>query len=156
MKKLKLRADVSTDWVTENPTLLAGEPGLELDTLKIKVGTGSLAWNDLPYWTASPTIKTVSGSTYTLNTSDMGCIILFTNVNGCVVTAPAFTSVPIPPGFICHLVQTQTNPLGKVSLTSELGASIATSNTLTTRTQNSGIMIACTAESQYYLFGDLS
>lgn len=32
-----------------NPTLAEGEFGVETDTLKIKVGDGQRAWNDLPY-----------------------------------------------------------------------------------------------------------
>jgi hypothetical protein len=47
--RFKLRRDTSTNWQTANPVLLAGEPGLETDTNKIKYGNGLLNWNTLPY-----------------------------------------------------------------------------------------------------------
>ena len=47
--KVQLRRDTATNWSTENPTLLAGEIGIETDTLKAKVGDGSTAWNSLSY-----------------------------------------------------------------------------------------------------------
>ena len=47
--KIQLRHDTATNWSTENPTLLAGEIGLETDTRKIKMGDGSTAWNSLSY-----------------------------------------------------------------------------------------------------------
>ena len=47
--KIQFRRDSSGNWITANPTLLAGEIGYETDTQKFKIGTGSLAWNNLPY-----------------------------------------------------------------------------------------------------------
>ena len=44
------RRDSALDWASINPVLREGEPGLELDTNKFKVGDGSTAWNDLPYY----------------------------------------------------------------------------------------------------------
>ena len=29
--------------------MLAGEPGFEVDTYRLKIGDGKTAWNDLPY-----------------------------------------------------------------------------------------------------------
>jgi hypothetical protein len=43
------RYDTATSWTAVNPTLLAGEIGVESDTKKWKVGTGSTAWNSLAY-----------------------------------------------------------------------------------------------------------
>jgi len=43
----------TTGWVQQNPTLAAGEPGFELDTGKLKIGTGTVAWNSLPYVSGS-------------------------------------------------------------------------------------------------------
>ena len=48
-KKLQLRRDTAAVWTANNPTLLAGEPGVETDTGRLKIGTGSTAWNLLPY-----------------------------------------------------------------------------------------------------------
>lgn len=47
--KIQFRRDSSGNWISANPTLLAGEIGYETDTQKFKIGTGSLAWNNLPY-----------------------------------------------------------------------------------------------------------
>ena len=49
MPKIQLRNDTATNWTTANPTLLAGEVGVETDTNKFKIGDGSTAWNSLAY-----------------------------------------------------------------------------------------------------------
>ena len=46
---MKQRRDTAANWTTANPTLLAGEIGIESDTFKWKVGDGSAAWNSLAY-----------------------------------------------------------------------------------------------------------
>jgi len=43
------RRDTAANWTAQNPTLLAGEIGIESDTLKWKVGDGIAAWNSLAY-----------------------------------------------------------------------------------------------------------
>jgi hypothetical protein len=43
------RRDTAANWTSANPTLLAGEIGIESDTSKIKLGTGSTAWTSLSY-----------------------------------------------------------------------------------------------------------
>jgi len=45
----KQRRDTAANWTAENPTLLAGELGIESDTGKVKVGNGSTAWTSLGY-----------------------------------------------------------------------------------------------------------
>ena len=45
----KQRYDTAANWTAANPTLLAGELGIESDTEKIKIGDGSTAWNVLAY-----------------------------------------------------------------------------------------------------------
>ena len=49
--KIKLRRDSATNWTTANPVLAIGEPGLETNTLKLKFGDGTTAWNSLAYAT---------------------------------------------------------------------------------------------------------
>ena len=51
-KRIQLRRDTATNWATENPVLLEGELGIELDSNRnrIKIGDGSTAWNSLPYF----------------------------------------------------------------------------------------------------------
>jgi hypothetical protein len=59
------RRDTAANWTAENPTLLAGEIGIESDTLKWKVGDGTAAWNSLAY------IPGLSISTYPLVNADI-------------------------------------------------------------------------------------
>ena len=51
-KRIQLRNDTPSNWTTANPVLLAGEIGIERDTNRnrIKIGDGTTAWNDLPYF----------------------------------------------------------------------------------------------------------
>lgn len=47
--KMAQRRDTAANWTSVNPTLLAGEIGIESDTGKWKVGNGSSAWSSLSY-----------------------------------------------------------------------------------------------------------
>ena len=47
--KIQLRRDTSSSWTSINPVLSQGEPGIESNTGKLKLGNGSAAWNCLPY-----------------------------------------------------------------------------------------------------------
>lgn len=52
--RIQLRRDTAANWTSSNPTLAAGEVGVETDTRKTKVGDGSTAWNSLAYaWQAT-------------------------------------------------------------------------------------------------------
>ena len=44
---IQLRRDTAANWTSVNPTLAAGEFGLETDTGKIKLGNGSSGWTSL-------------------------------------------------------------------------------------------------------------
>jgi hypothetical protein len=62
---MKQRYDTAANWTTANPTLLAGEIGIESDTKKWKLGTGSTAWTSLGY------IPGLSISAYPLVNADI-------------------------------------------------------------------------------------
>lgn len=47
--RLQNRRDTAANWTSNNPTLAAGEIGLETDTSKFKMGDGSTAWTSLAY-----------------------------------------------------------------------------------------------------------
>jgi hypothetical protein len=47
--RLQNRRDTAANWTANNPTLAAGELGLETDTSKYKIGDGTTAWNSLAY-----------------------------------------------------------------------------------------------------------
>lgn len=55
-KKIILRRDTATNWTSANPILSGGEIGIETDTLKMKLGNGSTAWNSLNYY-ANPELN---------------------------------------------------------------------------------------------------
>jgi hypothetical protein len=52
---LQLRRGTETEWSTANPVLAQGEMGVETDTLKVKIGNGTTAWNSLSYFTQGAT-----------------------------------------------------------------------------------------------------
>ena len=62
---MKQRYDTAANWTAANPTLLAGEIGIESDTNKWKLGTGAAAWNSLAY------IPGLSISAYPLVNADI-------------------------------------------------------------------------------------
>ncbi len=47
--QLQFRRGANTEWASANPTLAAGELGLETGTGQFKIGNGSTAWNSLGY-----------------------------------------------------------------------------------------------------------
>jgi hypothetical protein len=51
--QIQLRNDTAANWTSANPTLAAGEVGLETNTGKLKIGTGSTAWTSLGYFEPS-------------------------------------------------------------------------------------------------------
>jgi hypothetical protein len=52
--KLQIRRDTAQNWTTANPLVSQGEVCFEIDTYKVKIGTGLIRWNDLPYFAATP------------------------------------------------------------------------------------------------------
>jgi hypothetical protein len=52
ISRIRLRRGTAADWVAGNPVLAAGEPGVELDTGKQKIGDGVKAWTALGYTAA--------------------------------------------------------------------------------------------------------
>jgi hypothetical protein len=59
--RMQQRRDTAANWTSINPTLAAGEMGLETDTYKFKVGNGSTAWTALPYAVDIPSQTGQSG-----------------------------------------------------------------------------------------------
>ena len=45
----KFKRDLAASWTAANPVLQSGEPGVETDTLKMKIGDGVTDWNSLDY-----------------------------------------------------------------------------------------------------------
>jgi hypothetical protein len=49
INQIQIRRSAAATWTSVNPTLAAGEIGLETDTRLIKAGDGTTAWTSLPY-----------------------------------------------------------------------------------------------------------
>jgi len=47
--KFRFKGSEAANWTSYNPILASREPGIETDTLKMKVGNGVDLWTDLPY-----------------------------------------------------------------------------------------------------------
>jgi len=65
--RMQQRRDTAANWTSTNPTLAAGEMGIETDTYKLKVGNGSTAWTSLPYSIDIPSQTGQSGKYLTTN-----------------------------------------------------------------------------------------
>ena len=92
--QIQMRRDTASNWTTNDPTLAAGEWGLETDTLKFKIGTGSATWENLAY-------SSLPSGTATL-------------------ASPAFTGVPTAPTAAADTNTTQIATTASVP--PELGA----------------------------------
>ena len=63
--QIQMRRDTASNWTSNNPTLAVGEWGLETDTLKYKIGTGSAAWSALAYSSLPSGAATLASPTFT-------------------------------------------------------------------------------------------
>lgn len=60
--QIQVRRGTASQWTSANPTLAAGEWGLETDTLKTKIGNGSTAWTSLAYQGAGTVTSIIAGT----------------------------------------------------------------------------------------------
>jgi hypothetical protein len=110
--QLQFRRGTAAQWTSANPTLAAGEMGIETDTNKFKVGTGTIAWTSLPYGgLEGPTGNTgptgVTGPTgFTGNTGPTG----MTGPTGWTGPTGADSSVTGPTGAAGAPTQWSQNP----------------------------------------------
>lgn len=152
---VQARRDLAINWTEVNPILVSGEIGIELDTQKFKYGDGINTWKDLPYWGFfRPEVKTITTTTYTLQSTDEWAILLFTNVAGCVITGPAAVSDKLPVGFLCHLAQQAASPGGQISFVAETPATTQFAVGNKTRAQFSSLSIILDAADIYKIIGD--
>lgn len=61
--QIQFRRDTAAAWTAANPTLAAGELGLETDTSFYKIGNGSTAWTSLAYGSLAGTLADDSVTT---------------------------------------------------------------------------------------------
>lgn len=58
---IRIKGKTAATWTSENPVLLARQPGFETDTRKMKFGDGATAWNALPYATGNAVWGEITG-----------------------------------------------------------------------------------------------
>jgi len=121
--QIQVRRGTASQWTSANPTLAAGEWGLETDTGKVKIGDGTTAWTGLSY-KGTGTVTSVAGGTGisggTITTS--GTLSIDTSVVADLTTAQILTNKNLTSA-------TNTFPTSVVTLT---GTQTLTNKTLTT------------------------
>jgi len=63
--QIQMRRDTASNWTSSNPTLADGEWGLETDTSKFKIGTGSATWTALGYSSLPSNVLSLAGGAMT-------------------------------------------------------------------------------------------
>lgn len=64
MTVFKFRRGLAARWISEDPVLNSGEPGVEIDTGKLKVGNGVSRWTQLAYLSGEGTPGVPGKSAY--------------------------------------------------------------------------------------------
>jgi hypothetical protein len=103
--RMQQRRDTAANWTSSNPTLAAGELGLETDTGKIKIGNGSTAWTSLSYAAAGTVTSVTAGTGLTGGAiSSSGTIAIDTTVTADLSTAQTLTNKTINGGVLTDAV----------------------------------------------------
>jgi hypothetical protein len=154
--QIQIRRGTASQWTSTNPTLAAGELGLETDTLLMKAGNGSTAWTSLAYINqyALPVLvqNQQTGTTYTLVLADASNkLVELSNTSAITVTVPLNSSVAYPVGSQIMLLQTNT---GQVTVAGAGGVTVNSNPGLKLRAQWSSATLIKRAENTWVLVGD--
>jgi hypothetical protein len=153
--QIQIRRGTAAQWTSTNPTLAAGELGLETDTLLMKAGNGSTAWTSLAYINqyALPllTQNAQTGTTYTFVLADGSKLVELSNTSAITVTVPANSSVAYPIGSQIMILQTNT---GQVTVVGAGGVTVNSNPGLKLRAQWSSATLIKRAENTWVLVGD--
>jgi hypothetical protein len=154
--QIQIRRGTASQWTSTNPTLAAGELGLETDTLLMKAGNGSTAWTSLAYINqyALPVLvqNQQTGTTYTLVLADASNkLVELSNTAAITVTVPLNSSVAYPVGSQIMLLQTNT---GQVTVAGAGGVTVNSNPGLKLRAQWSSATLIKRATDTWVLVGD--
>jgi hypothetical protein len=134
--QIQVRRGTAAQWTSANPTLAAGEQGFETDTLKLKIGNGSTAWNSLAY-VATGSVGTVTSITAGTGLSGgaittSGTIAIDSTV-ATLTGSQTLTNKTLTTPIISSISNsgTVTLPTGSVTLASLTGTETLTNKTLT-------------------------
>jgi hypothetical protein len=154
--QIQIRRGTASQWTSTNPTLAAGELGLETDTLLMKAGNGSTAWTSLAYINqyALPVLvqNQQTGTSYTLVLTDStNKLVELSNTSAITVTVPLNSSVAFPVGSQIMLLQTNT---GQVTVAGAGGVTVNSNPGLKLRAQWSSATLIKRATDTWVLVGD--
>jgi hypothetical protein len=154
--QIQIRRGTASQWTSTNPTLAAGELGLETDTLLMKAGNGSTAWTSLAYINqyALPVLlqNQQTGTSYTLVLADASNrIVELSNTSAITVTVPLNSSVAYPVGSQIMLLQTN---IGQVTVAGAGGVTVNSNPGLKLRAQWSSATLIKRATDTWVLVGD--
>ena len=146
---MQQRRDTAANWTSANPTLAAGELGIETDTSKFKTGDGTTAWTSLAYAYAAgatgptgPTGATgPTGSTGPTGVTGVTGATGATGVTGATgATGPTgptnITSITAGTGLTGGVITTS----GTVAIDTAVTVDLSTAQTLTNKTLTSPIL----------------
>ena len=153
--QIQIRRGTAASWTSTNPTLAAGELGLETDTGLWKVGNGSTAWTSLSYATgyAPVNFNAQSGTTYTLVLSDATKVVALSNASAITLTVPPSSSVAFATGTQIQLIQ---DGAGQVTVAAGSGVTVNTTPGLKLRAQNSFATLIYRGSNVWNLVGDVT
>ena len=120
--QIQLRRGDAADWTSTNPILAEGEVGVEIDTLKLKVGNGTDNWNTLPYFGSAGTVTSVGALTLGTSGTDLSSTV----ANGTttpVITLNVPTASATNRGVLSSADWTTFNNKGNGTVTSVTGTS---------------------------------
>lgn len=84
--QIQLRRGTASQWIVANTILALGEPGVEIDTGKFKIGNGTSTWVILPY--ANSIGGQLSGldDVYAVNPDDGSVLVYDISINKWIST----------------------------------------------------------------------
>ena len=170
--QIQFRNDTASAWTSANPTMSAGEMGIETDTDKFKLGDGSTAWTSLAYggvqgpagtagtagidgadgadgadgtFSSTQTIETKS-SAYSIVSGDAGKLIL----NSAAIT------ITVEGLAVGQQVDFLQNTADQITFAAGSGITLnGADGNLKTAAQYSPAGVKCVATDTYVLVGDL-
>lgn len=159
--QIQVRRGTAASWASANPTLAAGEWGMETDTKLYKIGDGTTTWNLLIYANNLTVVATPSftSNAYTLAATDAAETLLVSNAASAgTLNIPTNASVPFPIGTQINLIQSGS---GQITIqattpgTTTINSTGATTTAPKLRVQNSSATCLKTATDTWYVVGDI-
>jgi hypothetical protein len=175
--QIQVRRGTAAQWTSTNPTLAAGEWGLETDTLKTKIGNGATAWTSLTYQgdvtttgTQTLTNKTLTDAkinlgfdaetaSYTAVLANNSQVVTMDNASANTFSIPTNASVAFPIGTQINVLQIgagQTTIQAVTSGTTTIQSTGLTAAAPKLRARYSAATCLKAGTDLWYVFGDIS